>query len=157
MAPLVAQRGVPICLMHSRGDPATMQHDPHYDDVLTEVYDHLNARLTAALSAGIRPKNLIVDPGIGFGKTLQHNVSLLAGLALYHNLGPPLLLGASRKRFIGTLSGAEAAKDRLAGSLAVALHAAGQGAQILRVHDAAETKQALALWQALTGAGGNDA
>lgn len=157
MAALVAERAVPVCLMHSRGDPATMQRDPRYDDVLTEVYDHLEARVAVALSAGIRPDNLIVDPGIGFGKTLQHNVSLLRGLAIYHNLGLPLLLGASRKRFIGTLSGAEAAKDRMAGSLAVAVHAAGQGAHILRVHDTVETRQALALWQALTGADGNDA
>jgi dihydropteroate synthase len=157
MAALVAERGVPVCLMHSRGDPATMQHDPRYGDVVTEVYDHLEARVAAALSAGIRPENLIVDPGIGFGKTLQHNVSLIRGLALYHGLGLPLLLGASRKRFIGTLSGAETAKDRLAGSLAIAVHAAGQGAHVLRVHDATETKQALTLWQALTGADGNDA
>ena len=104
-----------------------------------------------ALSQGILRQNIIVDPGIGFGKTLEHNLALLRGLAVFHGLGCPILLGASRKRFIGMISGAEQAQDRMAGSVAVALAAAGQGAQILRVHDVRETVQALKLWAAVRG------
>ena len=102
---------------------------------------------------GIDRARLIVDPGIGFGKMLEHNLTLLKGLALFHGLGAPILLGASRKRFIGTLSGVEVAGQRMAGSLAVALHASGQGAQVLRVHDVTETVQGLALWRAMTTEG----
>lgn len=149
LARVTAQAGVPICLMHAQGTPQTMQADPRYDDVLVEVYDWLAARMDHAVAQGIAPERLITDPGIGFGKTQRHNLTLLQGLALFHSLGAPVLLGASRKRFIGTISGVEVAADRLAGSLAVALHAAGQGAQILRVHDVSETIQALALWRAL--------
>ena len=109
------------------------------------------ARIEFALSQGILRPNIIVDPGIGFGKTLEHNLALLRGLAVFHGLGCPILLGASRKRFIGTISGAEKAQDRMAGSVAVALAAAGQGAQILRVHDVRETVQALKLWAAVRG------
>jgi len=150
MARVAAAANVPICLMHAQGTPQTMQADPRYDDVLTDVYDYLARRMDAALSAGIDPAHLIVDPGIGFGKTMTHNLTLLKGLSRFHTLNAPILLGASRKRFIGTLSGVENAADRLPGSLAVALMAAGQGAQILRVHDVAETVQALAVWRALT-------
>jgi dihydropteroate synthase len=149
MAPLVAARGVPICLMHALGDPKTMQADPHYDDVVQEVATYLAGRIRAARRAGIEKRNIIVDPGIGFGKTLQHNVSLLRHLSVYHDLGQPILLGASRKRFIGTLGKAEAAKDRMPGSVAVALHGAAQGVQILRVHDVNETRQALRLHLAI--------
>jgi dihydropteroate synthase len=151
MVPLVAAANVPVCLMHHLGTPATMQDDPRYDDVVLDVYDWLAHRIAAAESAGIARHNIIVDPGIGFGKTLQHNVSLLRRLSLYHGLGCPVLVGASRKRFIGTLSGVETAGERLPGSLAVALHAAGQGVQILRVHDTVETRQALSLHAALSG------
>jgi len=150
MADTLAALGVPVCLMHAQGTPQTMQADPRYDDVLAEVFAHLAARMEAAHAAGIARSRLIVDPGIGFGKTAAHNLTLLQGLARFHALGAPVLLGASRKRFIGTLSGVEVADQRLAGSLAVALHAAAQGAQVIRVHDVAETVQALALWRALT-------
>ncbi|EAR50008.1 Dihydropteroate synthase, DHPS [Oceanicola granulosus HTCC2516] len=149
MAGLVAARQVPVCLMHSVADPKTMQAHARYDDVVTAVFDHLAERISAAEAAGIPRELLIVDPGIGFGKTLQHNLSLLRALALYHALGPALLVGASRKRFIGEIAGADAAKDRTAGSVAVALHAAAHGAQILRVHDTYETRQALALHLAM--------
>ena len=149
MAALVAERQVPICLMHALGDPKTMQIEPKYDDVCAEVYDYLAGRISVAVSAGIAKNNVISDPGIGFGKTLQHNLELLRGLAKFHDLGTPILLGASRKKFIGTLGNAEAAKDRLPGSLAVALHGVAQGVHILRVHDVAETRQALNLWQAI--------
>lgn len=149
MAALVAEAGVPVCLMHAQGDPRNMQDDPRYGDVVAEVLDWLRARVAAAEAAGIAPARIVIDPGIGFGKTLAHNLTLLRSLSAFQDLGLPLLLGASRKRFIGTISGVERAADRLAGSLAVALHAAGQGVQLLRVHDVAETRQALALWAAL--------
>jgi dihydropteroate synthase len=151
MAALVAQSDVPVCLMHSVGDPATMQANPVYGDVLREVFDHLAERIAMAEAAGIARHNIIADPGIGFGKTLQHNVALLRGLTVYHELGVPLLLGASRKKFIGTISGAEQAKDRMPGSIAVALHGAALGVHILRVHDVRETRQALDLWSAIQG------
>jgi dihydropteroate synthase len=101
---------------------------------------------------GIARERVVVDPGIGFGKTLQHNVRLLRALSVYHGLGCPILLGASRKRFIGTLSGAAEPRDRVAGSVAVALHALNQGVQILRVHDTVETRQAMSLHEAMSGA-----
>ncbi|MEM9349701.1 MAG: dihydropteroate synthase [Pseudomonadota bacterium] len=150
MASLAARADVPICIMHSRGDPKTMQNEPHYDDVVLDVYDVLEAQRNKALAAGINPENIILDPGIGFGKTLEHNLALLRELAVLHSLGCPILLGASRKRFIGTLSGVDEADKRMPGSVAVALAGVAQGAQILRVHDVAETRQALSLWQAST-------
>ena len=148
MAGLVARAEVPVILMHSIATPATMQDDPVYDDVLLDVYDALAARLAEAEAAGIPRTRIAVDPGIGFGKTLAHNLALLARLSLFHSLGVPVLLGASRKRFIGTLSGEEDAARRMPGSLAVALAGVAQGIQMIRVHDVAETRAALTLWQA---------
>ncbi|MEJ6401504.1 dihydropteroate synthase [Yoonia sp. 2307UL14-13] len=145
MGAMMAQAGLPVCLMHAQGDPATMQADPRYDDVLLDVYDLLDDRIGAAVSAGISRECIIIDPGIGFGKTLQHNLALLRGLPLFHALGCPVLLGASRKRFIGTLGATEQTQDRMAGSVAVALYALRQGVQIVRVHDTFETKQAFDL------------
>ncbi|WP_114964954.1 dihydropteroate synthase [Alkalilacustris brevis] len=144
-----AQAGVPVCLMHAQGDPATMQDYPRYGDVLLDVYDFLAERVAMAEAAGIDRARLIVDPGIGFGKTVAHNLALLRGIALFHGLGCPVLLGASRKRFIGAISGAPAGAARTPGSVAVALGALGQGVQILRVHDVAETVQAVQLWRAV--------
>lgn len=149
MGRVVAEAGVPLCLMHAQGTPQTMQNDPKYNDVRLDVYDWLDHAVTRAEAAGIDRSKVIVDPGIGFGKTVEHNLALLQSLALLHQLGCAILLGASRKRFIGTISGVQAASDRVAGSVAVALSGAGQGAQILRVHDVAQTRQALAMWQAL--------
>lgn len=146
---VAAEADVPLCLMHASGDPETMQADPRYDDVVLDVYDYLARRIDVAQGMGVPLSRIISDPGIGFGKTLQHNLSLLRGLSLYHALGCPILLGASRKRFIGTLAGVDSAKDRMSGSVAVALHAIRQGAQIVRVHDTKETRQALALELAL--------
>jgi len=150
LARVTAEAGAPICLMHAQGTPQTMQLDPRYDDVLADVYDWLARRIDHAVAQGIAPERIISDPGIGFGKTLQHNLTLLRGLARLHVLGAPILLGASRKKFIGTLSGVDEAARRMPGSVSVALWAAAQGAQIIRVHDVAETVQALALWRALT-------
>jgi dihydropteroate synthase len=147
--PLLARSDCPVVLMHHQGDPQTMQQHPHYDDALIEVYDWLADRIAMAEAAGIARARIIVDPGIGFGKTLRHNLQLLNGLALFHGLGCPLLLGASRKRLIGALSNEEPADRRLGGSVALALHGAQLGAQILRVHDVAETVQALRTWLGL--------
>lgn len=143
-----AETGLPVILMHALGDPKTMQDDPRYDDVLLDVFDYLEARMDAARRAGIARERLIVDPGIGFGKTLSHNLTLLAGLGLFHGLGVPVLLGASRKRFVGALTGVEAARERISGSLGAALSAVAQGAQIIRVHDVKQTREALTVWEA---------
>jgi len=152
LARVVAEAGVPVCLMHSIGTPETMQDEARYGDVLLDVHDHLAERIALAEAAGIPRSRIVVDPGIGFGKTLQHNVTILERLSLFHGLGCPLLLGASRKRFIGTIAHAPDARDRMPGSLAVALHGAAQGVQITRVHDMSDTRQALNLWWALNGA-----
>ncbi|TGD42384.1 dihydropteroate synthase [Pseudotabrizicola sediminis] len=150
MAALVARAGVPVILMHSILTPDRMQDAPEYDDVLLDVYDALAARVAAAEAAGIARDRIAIDPGIGFGKTLAHNLALLARLSLFHSLGLPVLLGASRKRFIGTLTGEEDAAKRMPGSIAVALAGVAQGVQMIRVHDVAETRAALTLWQAAT-------
>ena len=152
-AETVAKAGCPVVLMHHQGDPAVMQDDPRYArPVLLEIYDWLEARIEAAVAAGIARGNIVVDPGFGFGKNVQHNLALMNGLALLHGLGCPVMLGASRKRTIGALSGEAPASDRLAGSLALALKAAEQGAQLLRVHDVPETVQALRVWRGLRDA-----
>ena len=154
MAPVVAGAGAPVILMHSIKTPATMQDDPRYEDVLLDVYDFLKARIAAAEAAGIARGRIMVDPGIGFGKTAAHNLALLGRLSLFHDLGVAVLLGASRKRFIGTIGGEDRAERRMPGSVAVALAGVAQGAQVLRVHDVAETRQALRLWLAVNGVDG---
>jgi dihydropteroate synthase len=146
-AQTVAAAGVPVVLMHHQGDPQSMQDNPRYDDVLVEVYMWLEARIAAAVDAGIDRSKILVDPGFGFGKTVAHNLELMNGLALFHGLGCPVVLGASRKRTIGALSNEAPADQRLAGSLTLALKAAEQGAQIIRVHDVPETVQALRVWR----------
>ncbi|MFO1060467.1 MAG: dihydropteroate synthase [Dongiaceae bacterium] len=146
---LVAARRCPAVLMHMRGDPATMQKDPRYLDAPLDLHDYLAERLACCRAAGIAEADLAVDPGIGFGKTAAHNLDLIDRLALLHGLGVPLLLGVSRKSFIGRLSRGEPPKQRLPGSLAAALAAFDRGCQIIRVHDVAETAQARALWLAL--------
>jgi dihydropteroate synthase len=146
---LLASRDCPVVLMHHQGDPATMQSDPRYDDVLLDVYDWLEARIEAVVATGIARDRIIVDPGIGFGKTLRHNLQLLNGLALFHGLGCPILLGASRKRIIGALSNEAPVDQRLGGSVALALYGAQSGVQLLRVHDVFETAQALRTWRGL--------
>ncbi|MDJ0824517.1 MAG: dihydropteroate synthase [Rhodobacter sp.] len=153
MAATAAKAQVPICLMHAQGTPETMHLDPRYDDVLFDVYDALAARRDAAIAAGIARERIVLDPGIGFGKSLDHNLRLLRNLGLFHGLGCPILLGASRKRFIGTLGRAPDPTARMPGSVAVALAAVAQGVQILRVHDIEATKQALILQGAVTGRG----
>lgn len=143
------QASAPICLMHAQGQPENMQKDPKYSFALLDVFDHLFERIKAAEAVGIARDQIVVDPGIGFGKTLEHNLELLRGLSLFHSLGCAILLGASRKKFIGTISQEPVADQRLGGSLAIALNAARQGVQILRVHDTKETVQALKLAQVI--------
>ncbi len=145
---VAAETGLPVVLMHALGDPKTMQVDPRYDDVALDVLDYLEERVERAEAAGIDRSRLLVDPGIGFGKTLEHNLELMAQIGLLHGLGLPVLIGASRKRFIGTLTGVGQASERMAGSIGAALAAVGQGAQIIRVHDVAATRQALTVWEA---------
>jgi len=148
---VAAASGRPVALMHAQGDPRTMQDAPTYDDVLLDVVDFLGARVAAAEAAGIPRARLLIDPGIGFGKTTAHNLALIRGLSLLHGLGSPILFGASRKRFIGTIGNAPDPASRVPGSIAVALEALRQGAQVIRLHDVKETRQAMALWSALNG------
>lgn len=150
LGPLAASEEAPVCVMHAQGDPATMQDDPSYDDVLLDVYDFLAAQVAQLEALGVSRGQIIVDPGIGFGKTLAHNLALLARISLFHSLGCPILLGASRKRMIGAIADAPDTAQRVPGSLALALQSISQGVQFLRVHDVAETRQALSLWQAAT-------
>jgi dihydropteroate synthase len=145
---VAAESGLPVVLMHAQGDPRTMQIDPRYDDVVLDVYDWLEARIAACEAAGIARDRIAVDPGIGFGKTRDHNLALIGSLGIFHGLGCPILLGASRKSFVGRLSGGAPAAGRMPGSVAAALLGAAQGVQVLRVHDVAATRQALAVWEA---------
>jgi dihydropteroate synthase len=144
-----AKSGAHVILMHMKGDPRTMQDDPRYDDVVAEVAAYLAGRIEACVRAGIPRANIAVDPGIGFGKTVQHNARLIARLDRLKALGCPIVLGVSRKSFIGRLSRNEPPRDRLAGSLAAMLAGVARGADIVRVHDVAETRQALAVWEAV--------
>jgi dihydropteroate synthase len=148
-AGVAAAAGVPVVLMHHQGAPESMQDDPRYGDVLVEVYLWLEERIQAAEAAGIKRDRILVDPGFGFGKNVAHNLELMNGLALLHALGCPVVVGASRKRTIGALSGEAPADKRLGGSIAFALKAVEQGAQIVRVHDVPETVQALKIWRGL--------
>ena len=149
LAPFCARVGAPVCVMHMQGDPATMQESPSYDDVALDVYDFLEAQVAHLEGLGLSREKIVVDPGIGFGKTQDHNLALLQNLGLFHGLGCPILLGVSRKGFIGQI-GQEPRKDsRAPGSIAVGLAGLAQGVQILRVHDVAETAQALRLWGAV--------
>lgn len=143
-----AETGLPVMLMHAQGDPKTMNDNPQYEDVILDVFDFLEDRIEACEAAGIARENIVVDPGIGFGKHLHHNVAVLAAMTLYHGLGVPVLLGASRKKLIGQISNVENAKERVPGSLAAALSSVAQGVQIVRVHDVAATRQAVDVWQA---------
>jgi dihydropteroate synthase len=146
--PLVGEMQPFVCLMHSASDPKTMQNNPVYTDVLLDIYDHLEDRIKACEGAGLPRGRIVVDPGIGFGKTLDHNLQLIRGLSLFHGLGCPVLLGVSRKGFIGKLGFAQEPADRVPGSLALGQEGLRQGVQFLRVHDIWQTQQAINLWQA---------
>ncbi|HYZ23040.1 MAG TPA: dihydropteroate synthase [Rhodopila sp.] len=148
-APLVTERGCPVVLMHMRGTPATMNTHARYQDVIAEVRAELGARVDAALAAGIAPEAIVLDPGIGFAKHAEHSLAILRGLPTLASLGYPLLVGVSRKRFIGTLADEPEPARRLGGSLAAGLFAIANGASVLRVHDVRETIQAIRVWQVL--------
>jgi dihydropteroate synthase len=139
MADLVVEYGAGVILMHMKGTPRTMQSNPTYGNVIDEVRDYLKARIAVAIQHGIARDHIVIDPGIGFGKTTEHNLALLRGLPELAGCGGPLLVGASRKSFIGQLTGRTAPKDRRAGSLGAAAWAVANGAHILRVHDVLET------------------
>ncbi|MEX2202057.1 MAG: dihydropteroate synthase [Dongiaceae bacterium] len=150
---VIASSDVSVALMHMRGEPKTMQENPHYEDVVREVHDYLAARIDACEGAGIARMRIAIDPGIGFGKTLDHNLHLIRNLDLLLDLGCPILIGVSRKSFIGLAAGKANPKDRLGGSLAAALAAVERGARIVRVHDVPETVQALRIRAAIRQAG----
>lgn len=148
---VVARSGVAACMMHMQGDPRSMQINPQYNDVVKEVWDFLRQRLDAALAAGIARERLVIDPGFGFGKTLQHNLELLRHLTRFSELDVPVLVGLSRKSMLGTITGREAG-DRTHASVAAALLARSGGARILRVHDVRATRDALAVYEAVNAA-----
>ena len=153
MLAAVARAGAGYIAMHLRGEPRTMQDDPRFDDVVTEVETELRAAVDAAVAAGVAPDAIAIDPGIGFGKTLEHNLALLGAVPRFAAGGPPVLIGTSRKSFLGRITGIATPADRLAGSLASAVLAARDGARILRVHDVAATVEALAVQQAIDTSG----
>jgi dihydropteroate synthase len=150
LAPLCAERGCGVVLMHMLGTPRTMQVAPTYHDVVREVKDFLAERVEAAVGAGIGEERIWVDPGIGFGKTLEHNLELLLRLGELRDLGQPIVIGTSRKRFIGTLTGRDVA-DRLGGTIASSVLALAAGAEIFRVHDVGPVRQALDVAEAILG------
>jgi dihydropteroate synthase len=150
MASVIAEAGADVCLMHMLGEPRTMQDAPTYGDVVAEVERFLAERAEVAIAAGVPEERIVLDPGIGFGKTLAHNLELLRALPRLARLGP-LLLGVSRKRFLGALTGREIASDRVAASVAAALYCYRGGARLLRVHDVEPTADALAVERALEG------
>ncbi|MEM7191690.1 MAG: dihydropteroate synthase [Pseudomonadota bacterium] len=145
---VAAEAELDVVLMHAQGEPKTMQDNPSYEDVALEVFDYLAARIETCLEAGIPRSRIAADPGLGFGKTLEHNLTLFANVSLFHGLGVPLLIGASRKQFIRGFGQASEPKSREPGSYAAAIASASQGAQLFRVHDVAGTSQALGVWRA---------
>jgi dihydropteroate synthase len=149
MASLVAEAGCPVILMHMQGEPKTMQREPRYSDVVREVKDFLLSRAEHAVATGVSQKNIIVDPGIGFGKTVDHNLALLRNLEAVVDLGFPVLVGASRKRFIGSITGVEEAADRVFGTVATTVLAYEKGATLFRVHDVRANSEALTVAEAV--------
>ena len=149
MAPVVADAQCPVILMHMQGEPKTMQREPRYEDVVSEVRDFLRSRAEHAVSAGVRPEDIIVDPGIGFGTNLDHNLALLRNLQAVVDLGFPVLIGVSRKRFIGSITGVEEAAERVFGTVATTVLAYEKGATLFRVHDVRSNREALAVAEAV--------
>ncbi len=147
-----AETGVDVALMHMQGTPETMQDNPSYEDAALDIVDYMRERIETLTAAGIGRDKICIDPGIGFGKTLEHNLRILSAIDAFHELGVPILLGVSRKSFITKIDRNVPAKDRVAGSIAAAIAGWDRGVQIFRVHDVAETRQALAVWQAIEDA-----
>ena len=148
---VVAEAGVDVILMHMQGEPRNMQANPTYDDVVADVRIFLATLVGACADVGIPKERVAVDPGLGFGKTLEHNLELIRHIDAFQDLAAAVAIGASRKSFIGRLSGVDEAADRMAGSISAVLAARSRGAQIFRVHDVAETRQALEVWEATVG------
>jgi dihydropteroate synthase len=155
MLPSALDGGAGVCVMHMQGTPQTMQDEPTYRDVVEEIYEYLRVRRDALLTAGVDRARICLDPGVGFGKTHQHNLTLLAGCGRYHELGCPVLVGPSRKGFIGRVLGDQAG-DRKAGTIGVCLALAAQGVQVLRVHDVEPVRQALLMFAAVGGLTGHE-
>ncbi|HYZ03992.1 MAG TPA: dihydropteroate synthase [Rubrobacter sp.] len=149
MVSVVEGAACPVILMHMQGEPKTMQKEPHYEDVVGEVRDFLAERAEYAVAAGVRPENVIVDPGIGFGKNLEHNLALLRNLDAVVDLGFPVLIGSSRKRFIERITGVQEARDRVSGTVATTVLAYERGATFFRVHDVRANREALAVAEAV--------
>jgi dihydropteroate synthase len=149
MASVIQEAACPVILMHMQGEPKTMQKEPHYEDVVREVRDFLAERAEHAVAAGVRPENVIVDPGIGFGKNLEHNLALLRNLDAIVDLGFPVLIGASRKSFIEKITGVQEARDRVSGTVATTVLAYERGASFFRVHDVRANREALAVAEAV--------
>ncbi len=149
MAETAAEAGCPVCMMHMLGEPRTMQENPYYEDVVGDIKEFFRRRIEFAVSRGIKAENIILDPGIGFGKTVQHNLAILSRLDEFSSLGRPLMVGASRKRFIGTIAGEEDTGRRLPGTISANVLAFANGASIFRVHDVAENFQALKVAEAI--------
>ncbi|MEM8686150.1 MAG: dihydropteroate synthase [Pseudomonadota bacterium] len=147
--PTAAQLAAPVILMHSKGEPKVMQDAPSYGDVCLDVFDELNANIEACVAAGIPRAKIVADPGIGFGKTFTHNLELINDLALFHGLGVALMLGVSRKGFLGALTGVKDARARAVGSVSAALSGLARGVQLFRVHDVKQTAEAFAVWDGI--------
>ena len=145
---VVKKEDVPIILMHAQGAPEIMQNNPQYSHILLDIYDYLESRIKMCIDAGIDKNKIIADPGIGFGKTVDHNLEILNGLSIFHGLGVPLLVGTSRKSFIGKITGEKVAENRVSGSIAAMLLCLEQGVQIVRVHDVEQAAQAISVWNA---------
>ena len=147
MKSIVLENKCPICIMHMKGLPRDMQNNPSYSNVVEEVLDYLNKKVAALVGAGVSLGQILIDPGFGFGKKLEHNVSLLQNLTKFREIGCPILVGLSRKSMLGLITEKQDSADRLGSSVAAAIFAVGQGADIVRVHDVNETRDALVAWQ----------
>jgi len=146
---VVSKAQIPVILMHCKGQPKTMQENPQYQDVMEEAYQYLQERIKACMDAGVGPENIMIDPGIGFGKRLEDNLNILKNIKKFHNLKCPIVLGASRKSFIEKICPDTPPEERMPGSIAAVLCALDCGVQIFRVHDVAQTVQAIKVWQAI--------
>ena len=149
LLPYCSKYKLPVCVMHMKGSPENMQNNPKYENILIEVFDFLENQIGKLVEAGISRDQIIADVGIGFGKNIEHNLALIKNISLFHGLGVPLLLGVSRKSIISNVAKVKKPSDRVHGSISLAISALGQGVQIFRVHDVAETRQAFDLWMAV--------
>ena len=146
---ILKKTNIPFVIHHMQGNPKTMQKNPKYKNVLLDIYDFFEKKIKYLRSKGIKHNNIILDPGIGFGKNLKHNITLIRNISIFHSLGFPVMLGTSRKRFIKSLSGVNDSKERLGGTISSSLYAIMQGVQILRVHDVNEVKQSIKVFNSL--------